>query len=231
MFRMWIDEMDATWAKFPGLVYARKEDRRQVDEAISRADLNTMIQRGAHGMCRVDLRRFMSKLRRERAAHGTGFAVNPLVLYSVASSRTCPRSVLATLFRWRLEDAAAGVPWAWPDSAEDMLKAHGHSPAELLQTHSPAAQSYNLEMEAEEPGGGWLPHRSSVQLARILRARLAEGSALRRALTQFITAANAASFRALVAAVNAPGFARGLAPPGMQAATTCAPAHAPPAGA
>ena len=202
-----VAEMERRWDQFPGLVQVNDDGQ------------------GA-ARIQIDWRRFASALRRERAAQGSAFRVDPWTFELAARAPECPRSVLAMLFDWAMWDIEADGHWDSHESPWDLLEKWGHDEVKLTWSYSPENHARAVQLEAEEPGR-WLPHRASVQVARAVRARLTAGSAIWQTLTDLITAANAAILRAL----TAPKFARGLAPPGMQAATTCAPAHAPPAGA
>ena len=202
-----VAEMERRWDQFPGLVQVNDDDQ------------------GA-ARIQIDWRRFASALRRERTAQGSAFRVDPWTFELAARAPECPRSVLAMLFDWAMQDIEAGGHWNWPESPWDLLEKWGHDEVKLTWSYSPENHATSVQLEAEEPGR-WLPHRASVQVARAVRARLTAGSAIWQTLTDLITAANAAILRAL----TAPEVTRSLAPPGVQAATTCAPAHAPPAGA
>ena len=193
---------------------------------------------GGAARCSADWRALMSTLRRERAARGTDFPVDGMVLEFAAREPTCPRAVLAQLYEWTEEDADAGIEWAWGShddewrwiSPADLLIKYGHDIGKLRMTHTPEMQALYVRAELRAPGRGFALH-GSIQYARAFRARLAEGSALRRFLTSIITAANAATLRAFIAALTAPGFARGLAPPGLEATYSVAPVRAGPLGA
>lgn len=179
----------------------------------------------------VEWRPFIAECEQMLEEHGSDFIVDGWAFDCALADPRCPRSVHVRLrnLAYRAEELGCWRGTIFGDDGRvvsvDELIAHYGRVGELyfLQGGNPTTQARLAALEAED-GGGWLVAHSSIYFARARRAALA--AAFSKA--SLISKQDAVAEHQLAAFLFGT-FSDDLAPPGLEAVQTCAPAHAPPA--